>query len=246
MYSDIRVPKSPYVSRVYPEVGVLDGFPYWTQLRRELFQWLKDRAPSLAEPYVAAICLLHTPAFPARVHLVCHLVRDIYTRLPAAMGMEALSRPGEVYRDALNSLIKAWDEPNSEFLEELEESEDVDLDVPVSVQVYHCIRRLIEIHSRILKQPSIARHLTVALFRSVDRQKDAFIDPWIIKSFKAEYDFFVGRAHLTEALDKVPSDEGLMEHFEAFERAFHSLVGSCFTGKEELDAILQDTNKTAD
>ncbi len=79
-----------------------------------------------------------------------------------------------------------------------------------------------------------------------DRHEDDFIQPWIIEAFDAEYNFFVRRAHLPASVDKVPSDDGLSEHFEAFERAFHSLVGPYFSGKDELDAILRDTNPAAD
>ena len=50
----------------------------------------------------------------------------------------------------------------------------------------------------------------------------------------------------SQSIDKVPNDDGLIAHFESFERAFHSLVGPYFSGKEELDAILHDTNTPAD
>lgn len=222
---------------------MLDDSPYWTQQRRELVQWLEDRAPSFTYGYVAAIRLLYTPAFPARVHLVCHLVRDMYHFLPAALGMKTLPRPGEVFPCMIKDLAKKWQESGSTLSRE---SGSVGSDVPVSAEVYCCISRLVNKYGDIADQPSIGKQLATALFRSANRREDEFIHPWIIKSFDSEYKFFVKRAHLARTLDKVPTDEGLMEHFEAFERAFHSLVGSYFTGKEELDAILQDTNATTD
>jgi len=51
---------------------------------------------------------------------------------------------------------------------------------------------------------------------------------------------------LARKIEKIPTDHRLVENFERFERAFHSLVGPYFTGKEELDEILQATNATTD
>jgi len=65
---------------------LLDNSSYCTKQRRELVRWFDDRAPSFTEGYIAAVRLLHTPSFPARVHLVCHVVRDIYRYLPATLG----------------------------------------------------------------------------------------------------------------------------------------------------------------
>ena len=95
-------------------------------------------------------------------------------------------------------------------------------------------------------QPSIGEQLAIALFRSLERRDDEFIHPWIIKSFNDEYKFFVTRAHLQISADRVPTDDHLVTQFEAFERAFHSLVGPYFSGKDELDAILEDTNAPTD
>jgi hypothetical protein len=106
--------------------------------------------------------------------------------------------------------------------------------------------RIIEAAERFAEQRSVGANLAIALFRALDRREDDFIPPWVIRSFDEEYDFFVSRAHLGRELDQVPADAGLKDHFEAFERSFHSVVGPYFSGKEELDAILQDTNTAAD
>ena len=222
---------------------LLDNSFYWTKQRRELVQWLDDRAPSFTEGYVRAVRLLHTPTFPARVHLICHVVRDIYRQLPAALGAKSLPRPAEVFPSMVQSLAEQWEKfpPNDTV-----KSESIGSDVVVSAQVHRCVVKLVEKRKELVGQPTVGKQLAIALFRSLDRRDDTFIHPWIIKAFDGEYAFFVGRAHLARSLDRVPTDDGLLEHFEAFERAFHSLVAPYFSGKEELDAILQDTNTTAD
>ena len=95
-------------------------------------------------------------------------------------------------------------------------------------------------------QPRVGDRLAAALFRSEERRDDEFIPAFVSASFNREYKFFVNRAHLARTADKIPTDDGLEEHFQAFERSFHSLVCSYFTGKEELDEILRDTNTIAD
>ncbi len=222
---------------------LLDNSSYWTKQRRELVRWLDDRAPSFTEGYVAAVRLLHTPSFPARVHLVCHVVRDIYRHLPATLGATSLPRAAEVFPDMVKNLTEKW---NTFPQTENERSGRIGSDVAVSSQVHRCLVKLVEKSMELTDQPTVGKQLAIALFRSLDRRDDEFIYPWIISSFDGEYEFFVRRAHFARSLDRVPTDDGLMEHFEAFERGFHSLVGPYFSGKEELDAILQDTNTAAD
>lgn len=129
---------------------------------------------------------------------------------------------------------------------ESEGFERIGSDIVVSAQVHSYVVKLVEKSRELADQPTIGKQLAIAFFRSLDRRDDEYIHPWIIRAFDDEYTFFVSRAHLARSLDRVPTDDGLMDHFEAFERAFHSLVGPYFSGKEELDAILQDTNTAAD
>ena len=223
---------------------MIDDSGHWTPLRRELITWLDDRAPSFTEGYKGAVRLLYAPLFPARVHFICHAVRDIYRHLPTTFGEKPLPRPAEVFPSMVKELAARWakspPKDNSRY------SEQAGCDIPVSPQVHTYLTKIIRKSMEIADQRTVGKQLAIALFRSLDRRGDEFIQPWIIQAFDAEYDFFVKRAHLAATVDKVPTDDGLLEHFEAFERAFHSLVGPYFSGKDELDAILQDTNSTAD
>jgi len=216
---------------------------YWTPHRRELAQWFKDQAPSFLEGYIGAVKLLHTPAFPARVNFICHAVRDVYRWLPASLGEKSLPRPGEVFPNMVVKLRGQW----KKFPPKQTETADIErTDFMVSSQVYDCVKDIVKKSHDIVEQPTVGKQLAIALFRSLDRRKDEFIYPWIIDSFNTEYKFFMGRAHFPTSIDKVLSDDGLIEHFESFERSFHSLIGPYFSGKEELDAILQDTNPNTD
>ena len=218
-----------------------EDFPYWTNRRRELLRWISDRAPSFTEGYIAAVTLLHCPAFPARVHLICHIIRDIYRNLPAVLGMDPLYNRNEVF-PLVQKLVERWDRSQPTELT----SSEPGLHEQVSPQVYSVVLDLVKREKKLADQPSVGEQLAIALFRSLDRRTGDFIHPHIINAFHDEYRFFVGKAHLAKNIDSVPTDDRLTEHFESFERSFHSLVGPYFSGKEELDAILQDTNPGPD
>lgn len=221
---------------------LLDGSPIWTTQRRELVQWLDDNAPSFTAAYVTAVRLLHDTALPARVHLVCHLVRDIYRFLPAALGLKTGYRLSDVIMPIIPKLVQAWDNSGPGELV------DGELDLKgrvVSPGVYKEVEAIVAKSRDYKEQPSVGAQLAIALFRSVERRRDEYLPEWIKESFQKEFIFFTRRAHLALRMDDVPTAEGLVEHFESFERSFHSLIGRYFTGKEELDAILRDTNAPA-
>ncbi len=213
----------------------------WTMLRKEVRQWFEDRAPSFVDGYCGAVELLHTQAFPARVHFICHAVRDIYRLLPATLGLETHSRPQEVFPGMVMHLVTLWDRyPPVQMISETNESA-----YSLTPPLYKYCAKIVNKSKHMGTQPSIGARLASALYRSQERQVDEFVSPWIIRSFDEEYDFFVRRAHLADALSNMPTDDGLAQHFEVFEKSFHSLVGPYFSGKEVLDDILQDTNAIA-
>jgi hypothetical protein len=220
----------------------MDNSQYWTKERRELAQWLHDRAPSFEHGYMGAVRLLHMPSFPGRVHFVCHAVRDIYRRLPAALGADAVPIWSEVVPKKVKSLCKEWNKcaPGQQRADVTNS-----IGYVVDPRIYRCVEDIVSAQKNIVDQPSVGKSLAIALFRAAEKPPEEFISPWLIRSFDREYDFFVARAHLAKSMNKAVSDKGLAEHFKAFERAFHSMVGSYFTGQDELDEILQDTNTRA-
>ena len=170
---------------------MVDNSPYWTRERREIAAWLNDHAPSFADGYEGAVQLLHTPALSARVHLICHLVRDIYRYLPGVIDAKAKAspRPAEVFPGMVKELAKQWKAfpPRT-----VKQCEDDSSDHRVSKQVYRHIAKLVEKSEKMAEdQPTVGRALARSLFRCGVRNVDEFIAPWIIKSFDAEYDFFV-------------------------------------------------------
>jgi hypothetical protein len=61
----------------------------WTPRRRELREWLRRNAPSLAELYEGAVSLLFDVPIPGYTRFVAHAVREIrrpQSAAPLAMG----------------------------------------------------------------------------------------------------------------------------------------------------------------
>lgn len=223
--------------RKYP-----DGSPYWTKLRLEIIQWLDDHAPSFTDGYIAAVQLLHMPSFPVKVHLICHMVRDFYRYLPSALGIKSSSRPGEIFPGMAQALAQQWDRhANSQP----PTPDGVDPYVMIHDQVHKSMIKIVDKWKELEEQPKVGALLAIALHRTKDSPESESIPPWVLDAFHKEYKFFVKRAHLAIEVDDVPTEDGLEDHFQAFERAFHSLVGQYFSGKEELDDILQETNTTS-
>ncbi|HEY3965548.1 MAG TPA: hypothetical protein VGM05_13410 [Planctomycetaceae bacterium] len=217
-----------------------ENAPFSTQLRRELARWFQDRAAPLTAPYVGAVRLLYMLDFPGRIHLICHVVRDIYRFLPDILtGDKQNSRPSDLYPSLVNSLAGK----HAEFpplLNDALGSPPTHAQYPI--ELHRCVEKLVEARGSLKKQRSIGERCAVALFGAGDRPVGTFLPQWVIKAFKDENEFFVDRAHLRTPAAKIPTDGELHEHFENFERVFHSLIGPYFKGKSELDDILQDTN----
>lgn len=217
--------------------GLVDDAPYWTAERRELANWFAERAPAFLEAYVAAVRLLHLPDFPARVHIVCHLIRDIYRYLPRELGHgRANSSAGEVYSQPVRVLRTAW--KADPFRDE---------EVPpghprqVTPEVYQALERLMEKSLGLEAQSSLGVQLYQALLRSVERPSEGDAPHWASSAFDKDHKFFVERAHINASGQKAAAQ--LPESFADFERAFLAMIGPYFRRKDELDAILEDTNR---
>lgn len=215
----------------------------WTKERKEIARWLADRAPSLLEGYKSAVILLYLHGLEARVHLICHLVRDFYFYLPAALGVASSPRPGEVFPSLVLKLRNLW-EDNPPI--QLDESEPQRVGLQMSSTMHSHLKKMVQKSKDYDNSKTIGARFAAALYQSQDRQSDDFIDPWIIESFESGHKFFISKAHLVDHIDNIPSDDGLIEHFQSFEKSFHSMIGPYFSGKEELDEILQDTNAVTD
>jgi hypothetical protein len=90
-----------------PDKSVGRG-PIWNARRNELVSWLRERAPSLAGPYVGAVELLTQPSFPGRVHFIAHVIRDIPDRLVDIVGNEEQGSGINVAQRFKTDVVPIW------------------------------------------------------------------------------------------------------------------------------------------
>lgn len=235
----------PSAGESAPETGA----DIWTPIRRELLNWLRREAPSLAGAYEGAVRLLHIPDFPGKVHFVSHVVRDIYNTLPRALdGSIKRVAPGEAYRSLVTKVERHWPKEHVSFDAE---SSSPDLStkdsetIPITRIAFTQVNNLLVKWKEIESQPTTGEYLSRVLLR-LNPATEVAIPRRIIATFDSERKWFTKRAHLVATASKIPSDDGLVQHFEAFEAAFFSFVGHYFSGTRELDDILLETNRSSD
>lgn len=217
----------------------------WKPHQRYLLEWFRKEAPSLAPAYEAALRLINDVSFPARVHLVCHIVRDIYSKLPEILDADYRRKDGgTVYRDAVEKLVLPWTGIGSDPLVADQAPAEAERSTAVSVPIpaVRAVRELLDLHRDVKSQPKSVLILTHSLYR---RFVDTELKPSsrLIDAFEAERKWFTRSAHLVREPAKVPTGDDLLHHFATFESALHSLVAPYFAGKQEIDAILQQANQ---
>lgn len=218
----------------------------WTLQRQHLLDWFRKEAPSLAPAYEAAVRILNMPSMPAKVHLVCHVVRDIYARLPEILdGEYRRQNAGEVYRSHVDNIDSLWVRSSKSLLNTHDPSADAmsgSHDVTIAIAAARAVENLLEKHRELKKQPRSAEILAGTLYRRF-AESGLGAPRRLVDTFETERDWFTKRAHLVIEEKKLPTEDGLVEHFASFENALYSLVGQYFAGKKEIDAILQQTNQ---
>lgn len=238
---------SPDPERETPEGQFLA--PEWTIRRRELLKWFKSEAPSLAPGYEAAVQLLSMPAMPARVHLISHLVRDLYAKLPEVLNGEYRFKTyAEEIKNSMRTVQAEWKDVPSAFGAESASSpgEVRSLDrVEIPTGAAQSVIDLIKTHDDLSKQTLPSEALAQVLYALYAEPRLA-PPARLTASFRQERNWFVRRAHLTIDPKKMPNNEGLVEHFEAFESALYSLVGRWFEGQKEINDRLAKANQRTD
>ena len=213
----------------------------WTRERTELLQWMRERAPTFAPAYEGAVKILFMRDLPGRVHMVCHVVRDIYDRLPLVLGgQDAPPKFSNLVRPITTELYEIWSKHHPNRLGSADTSPAESILVPR--RICEQLDKLVALTDRVKNAPKEGDRLALTLCQAAGLQRQP--DPLAVKIFNDQWDYFIARAHLVYSIEKMPGSDDLIEKFKTFERAFHSFIGGYFTAKEALDAILQHANFT--
>jgi len=213
----------------------------WTPERRELHEWFRDNAPSLADAYEGAVRLLSMPGFPGRVHLVSHVVRDICNRLPDFLG--SIERVRIEYVQELDALDKLWPDsvgPSGADYGDSTSEVSEDSDVRISQAAVVAVSLLLKKHRDRQTNRDIEDNLFAFVAEATHHDRTS-LEP-IVTEFHNTANWFMKRTHLPEEPVDLPEPAELVRKFEQFERITLSLVRSFFRTMDELDGILQQAN----
>jgi hypothetical protein len=94
-------------SPISSSVAVPSEKACWTPNRRELREWLRRDAASLAELYEGAVLLLIEAPVPGYTRFVPHAVREIMNRLPDVVAGQTSRRRFDS-TNRLDGLLAAW------------------------------------------------------------------------------------------------------------------------------------------
>ena len=217
----------------------------WTSRRRKLHGWLQEKNPSLAGAYEAAVRLLDTPAFPGRIPIISHVVREICNRLPDLVA--SIKRDRIEYFDELKTIEKIWPTsilPSAKDYGDTPTIASEDSHVQIPRVAAMAVSTLIEKNHNRMTNRAIVGEL-FAKVAGANGHERADLEP-IVTEFFNTADWFMGRAHLSNEPRQDPEEEELVQRFEQFEGLAHSLIRSVFATKKEIDALLQQANATTD
>lgn len=222
--------------------------PHWTNTRRKIHSWLDEEAPSLAELYESAVCLMFEIHIPSRVKLVSHCVREICNQLVAVkVGKKSGGRFDYVKR--INQLTKIWDgkgfpidgiftESGINFQASLPSSSP---DISIPHVVFFEIANLIKDHIETSSQ--IDERVMLFFVECVPENKSSqnSLLP-LVKQWKNITDWFFSKVHVNGKLDVNYDEQSLLYHFELFEHVLSTLAQTFYSTTDEIDDILEQAN----
>lgn len=226
-----------------------------TARQRQILDKLDDLGPELGDAYQAALLLMADDAFPVRVRLVAHLVREITNRLPDYLDVPVDKGKAE-YVNLLDEIAPLWEAEMSEqasfarrpsAVQEAGTTPDVTevRTVKISAGLQRKIDGLLAEHSR---SRATARQKLGAVIRSIDNGgrggSNSDPDP-IVGHWKKLTDWFVKRAHFPGP-GKTPADfEECRLRFAMFESVLFAVLTPFYAAVEGLDEILEQANRPA-
>ena len=209
----------------------------WPAKRRELLNWFRANAASLAEAYEGAVVMLLDDRFPGRVHFIAHAVRDISDRLIYVLDPQKPASRVQ-YEQDVTEIAALWRKPEGV------DSRTDDLQTePVTIgsRVAAMIDHLVDAHRRRSERLS---HYEL-LFRFLmmrNESSSVYVNERLAQDFKKVRQWFMDLTHLRVGAPPCVDEAELQSKFGAFEGMLHSFVGDFFTGTRELDEILRQAN----
>jgi hypothetical protein len=216
----------------------------WTLTRRQILDWMKRNAPSLAELYDGAVRMLYDHSFPGRSRFIGHAVREIRNRLPDAFSGPTRSERLD-YTKRVDSISSAWSTaglrqpliPSEAEISSSSVTGDSCDHVDIPANVHRLIDDLIADHMKVPETRADAASRFFEACAPENKDLRETMQP-VIRHWMTVTDWFMDRTHDSGNPDAACDAEELRRSFELFESVLKSLIGSFFTSLDDLDVIL--------
>jgi len=221
---------------------------FWTAARHELREWFRRNAPPLGELYEGTLALLYDRRrmVPGWTRMVAHAIREIQNRLPDAIA----GRTDTVYlnyKERLDGMVRDWERAGFPLDGSLPiavySPPDPDPnEVPLPRTIYESVAVLIRDHCDTRERP---HETAIRLFEALvpeDQGRREALAP-VINRWVRLTRWFVGRAHDQTQTDTEQDPDLFVRHFEEFEAILGGVVRDFFKTTDELDTILEETNR---
>lgn len=222
--------------------AALDKFAtWWDGSRQAIHQWLQEHSPPLAELYLGASQLL-CERNPGWTRFVPHAMREIANRLPSEICGEEMTKGRLEYPQRIEALAVLWEAHGAKpRLAEAEmDPEGAEVKV-LKTSIWQEIDQLVRDH-RDASTRNRERTLRMLQALAPESPPDARQLAWTASSWVEVGSRAAGKAHDQTRADVEQDADEIIEQFETLERTLLSVTRPFFENKDDLDALLEDTN----
>ncbi len=217
----------------------------WTASRRRLLNWLKEKAPSLAELYETAVILLEQQPLPGRTRVIAHCVREIANALPAILA--GVERTRLEYDKRLDEIALAWDRmirPPRHPTRTVGATSIPDPQEALTQDFVRQIEKLITEHRATRSKPDTIAEKLFQANRPENRHLGDALRPILRRWIKLK-EWFVARAHDNGRTDSEYDWDDIKRRFMLFERTVLTLGQGFFVTIADIDELIR-TSTPAD
>jgi len=217
----------------------------WTASRLRLRNWLKEKAPSLAELYETAVILLEQQPLPGRKCIISHCVREIANALPAILA--GVERTRLEYDKRMDEIAQAWDRmirppiypPRTVGSLSIPDPQDA-----MTQDFLGQIEELIQEHKATRAKPQAVAEKLFQANRPENRHLGDALRP-VLRRWVKLTEWFVGHAHDNGKTDAEYDWDDIKRRFVLFERTVLTLGQGFFVTIADIDELIR-TSTPAD
>ena len=221
-----------------------------TPQRSEILERLHEVSQELSEVYQAALRLQDEQTFPARGRLLAHCAREVMNRLPDHLDVPIEAKRVE-YDSSLDAIAVLWEDETHRHTArgrlacEVADNSNVaaSAEMTLSNELHARIDRLVKDH---LGARTTMSERVTGVLQPPEQSGTPFPNGQLetfVRQWKDLGRWFVGHAHVPKP-GKSALDFGECEsHFETLEHILYTRLCPFYGAVEELDDILEETNR---